>query len=300
MQIGPTTRVLVTGASGTLGWTVCEMLAAKCEVTGCYFSHPCVPEHVGSVRVDLGDPASIESAVAALRPEIVIHAGAVTDPDRCEAEPETALKVNFQGTQDVARLASGLGARLVYVSTDLVFDGKRGNYGEDDPPNPLNIYGMSKLHAEEAVRDCCPDALTLRSTLIYGSGSPVSKTSFGRLLDNLRAGRRVQLFTDQMRNPVFVEDLAAAILLALERDLSGLYHVAGAEAASRCEFGRQVCAVFGLDERLIVPITVDDAVFPARRPLNVTLNTDKLARDSGFVASDLFAGLSRAKDRSGS
>jgi len=103
-----------------------------------------------------------------------------------------------------------------------------------------------------------------------------------------------------MRNPVFVEELAAAILLALERDLSGLYHVAGAEAASRCEFGRRVCAVFGLDERLIVPITVDDAVFPARRPLNVTLNTDKLARDSGFVASDLFAGLSRAKDRSGS
>ena len=295
MDITPTTRVLVTGASGILGWTLCKMLASRCEVAGACFSHPCVPEDTKSVRIDLGDPASIKSEVDRLKPEIIIHAGAITDPDKCETSPEAAFRVNFQGTHDLARLAAERGARLVYISTDLVFDGKRGDYREEDVPHPLSIYGVSKLRGEEAVSECCKDALIVRSTLIYGLGSPVSKTFLGRLLDNLDAGTRVQLFTDQKRNPVLVDELAAAVVLAIERDISGLYHIGGSEPASRCEFGRRVCHVFGLDERLIVPVTMDDAVFPARRPLDATLNTGKFARDAGFATSDLFTGLTKVK-----
>jgi dTDP-4-dehydrorhamnose reductase len=296
MDMTPTTRVLVTGASGTLGSALCRMLASRCEVTGAYFSHPCVPEDAGSVRIDLGDPAGIRAAIDALKPAIIMHAGAMTDPDKCEAMPETALRVNFQGTQDLARLADACRSRMVYVSTDLVFDGKRGNYCEADIPHPLSIYGVSKLRGEEAVSDCCEDSLVVRSTLIYGSGGPVSKTFLGRLLENLSAGMRVQLFTDQKRNPILVDDLAAAVVLALERDLSGLYHVGGAETASRCDFGRMVCQVFGLDEKLIVPITMDDAVFPARRPLDATLNIEKFVRSTGFAPSGLSEGLARAKE----
>lgn len=297
MRLGPKTRVVVTGASGTLGWTLCEMLAHRCDVTGTYLSHPCVPEGVRGVELDLGDTTSIRAVVEPARPDIIIHAAAITDPDECENDPEKAFRVNFEATHEIALLAADLGARLVYVSTDLVFDGKKGDYHEEDPPCPLSIYGMSKLRGEEAVLDACPGALVLRSALIYGFGSPTSKTFLGRMLESLSEGRRMQLFTDQMRNPILVDDLAAGIFRAIEEDLSGLYHLGGGEAASRYEFGRRVCQVFGLGDDLLVPVTMDDVVFPAKRPLDATLNTSKFKASTSFVPCDLVVGLARAAQK---
>lgn len=161
----------------------------------------------------------------------------------------------------------------------------------------MSTYGVSKLRGEEAVLAVSPGAVVLRSTLIYGFAGPASKTFLGRMLESLSSGRRVQLFTDQMRNPVLVDDLAAGIVLAIKSDLGGLYHLGGGEAASRYQFGRRVCEVFGFSDELLVPVTMDDAVFAARRPLDATLNTAKFRDSTGFIPSDLRAGLARAAER---
>lgn len=296
MDMSAGTRVVVTGASGTLGWALCEALRDRCDVVGTYMSHPCVPTRVMGVELDLSDTLAIGAALRPARPDIIIHAAAITDPDACEKDAQKAFRVNFEATHELAQIAARLGSRLVYVSTDLVFDGKKGNYGEEDSPCPLNIYGMSKLRGEEAALATCSSTLVLRSTLVYGFGSPASKTFLGRMLDGLSAGRRMQLFTDQMRNPILVDDLATGIIRAIEGDLVGLYHLGGGEAASRYEFGRNVCRVFGFAEELLVPIRMDDVVLPARRPLDATLNTSKFKASTNFVPCGLWAGLTRAAE----
>jgi dTDP-4-dehydrorhamnose reductase len=296
VRISPQTRVLVTGASGSLGWAVSSALAARCKVTGTYLSHARVPDGVRGLRLDLAqDLTSIAAAVASAGPDVMVHAAAITDPDRCEQDVKAAFKVNFEATHEIALAASRQGSRLVYVSTDLVFDGRRGNYSENDQPRPLSVYGTSKLRGEEGALAACPGALVARSTLIYGFGSPSSKTFLARLLEVLGEGRRMQLFTDQMRNPVLLEDLAEAIVRALEKDLSGIYHVGGSESASRYDFGRVACRVFGYDEDLLVPVTMEDSVFPARRPQDATLDITKLVGATGFKPSGLLDGLTRAR-----
>jgi dTDP-4-dehydrorhamnose reductase len=290
------TRVLVTGASGSLGWTLSGMLASRCRVSGTYLTHPRLRDGVAGTRLDLAaDSASVADVVASLKPDVIVHAAAITDPDRCERDIGVALAVNFEATGRLASVASRLGARMVYVSTDLVFDGAKGNYREDDPPRPLSVYGTSKLRGEEVVLEACSDALILRSTLIYGLAGPARCTFLGRMLDNLAEGRRVQLFTDQRRNPILVDDLAAGIVTAIESDLAGRYHFGGSEAVSRYQFGKAACQVFGCDEALLVPVTMDDAVFPAKRPADATLDIGKFVGATGLAPCGLVEGLRRAK-----
>jgi dTDP-4-dehydrorhamnose reductase len=227
--------------------------------------------------------------------DVVIHSAAVTDPDACERDPEAALKVNFEATHRLASLARRCGAHFVFISTDLVFDGEKGNYTEDDQPRPLSLYGMSKLRAEEAVLAADPGNIVLRSALVYGFGSPASKTFLGRLLEALAGGSSAGLFTDQLRSPVLVDDLAEGIILGIENDMAGVYHLGGADAVSRYEFGRQVCRAFGYDEGLLVPTRMAEFEALARRPLDATLDSGKFTRATGFAPCGLAEGLERAK-----
>lgn len=295
MRITPSTRVLVTGASGSLGWAVARLLAARSEVTSAYFTHSRVPDGTAAVRLDLADAPSIESLFEGSKVDVVIHSAAVTDPDACERDPRAALKVNFEATQRLASLARFAGSYFVFISTDLVFDGAKGNYAEEDKPCPLSIYGMSKLRAEEAVLGADPRNVVLRCALIYGLGGSASRTFLGRMLEVLAGGSQVRLFTDQRRCPVLVDDLAQSIVLAIEEGLAGVYHVGGADAVSRYEFGQQVCRVFGYGEDLLLPTRMAEFEALARRPIDATLNSCKFRRATGFVPCGLAEGLARTK-----
>jgi dTDP-4-dehydrorhamnose reductase len=295
LRITPSTRVLVTGASGSLGWVVARALARRSEVISTYLAHPQVPEGTTGVRLDLADAPSIESFFERWKVDVVIHSAAVTDPDACERDPQAALKVNFDATHRLASLARRAGARLVFVSTDLVFDGAKGNYTEYDQPHPLSVYGTSKLRAEEAVLGADPGNVVLRSALIYGLGGRAGRTFLGRLLEALANGSPARLFTDQRRSPVLVDDLAEGIILAIEQGMSGLYHLGGTDAVSRYEFGQQVCRAFGYDEGLLVPTRMAEFEAPARRPLDATLDSGKFTRATGFLPCGLAEGLERAK-----
>jgi dTDP-4-dehydrorhamnose reductase len=235
--------------------------------------------------------------VARLRPEAVIHTAAVTNPDRCEIEPEAALRVNFQATAELAQAAGDLGCRVIFISTDLVFDGRQGHYKEEDEARPLSVYGTSKLRAEEAVLAASSSNVVLRSALLYGYGSPANGTFLTGLSGRLEAGEKVRLFTDQMRTPVTTTDLADAIIIALEKDLSGLFHVGGAESISRYDFGIKVCRVFGYDRELLEPILMADFDYVARRPLDTTFDITKFSAASGLRPSSVEAGLRKIREQ---
>jgi dTDP-4-dehydrorhamnose reductase len=275
------------------------MLASRAQVAGTYLTHPHVPEGVAAVRLDLGDAASVESLFVGRRVDAVVHSAAVTDPDACERDPVVALRVNFEATHRLASLARQAGARFVFISTDLVFDGEQGNYTEEDQAHPLSVYGTSKLRSEEDVLAIDDRNLVIRSALIYGFGSPVAKTFLGRLLDTLDAGGPARLFTDQLRSPVLVDDLARGVVLGIEEGASGIYHLGGPDAVSRYEFGQAVCRIFGYSEDLLVPTGMAEFEAYARRPLDATLNSAKFARATGFAPCELAEGLAHAKRKHG-
>jgi dTDP-4-dehydrorhamnose reductase len=294
LKLAPTTRVFVTGASGSLGWTLCRLLSSKCRIAGTYFRHPRVPESTVGVKLDLADLPSISATLDHFKPEVIFHAAAITDPDRCEENPGLAFAVNSDATRELASVALRLGSRLIFVSTDLVFDGEKGGYTETDPARPLSVYGASKLRAEQATLERGA-FVVIRSSLVYGFGSPVSRTFLGWMLSKLGRNEPIEVFADQKRNPVLVDDLAEAAVAAVEGDLVGLYHVGGPETMSRLEFGRQVCGVFGFGEALLRPTSMADFGFKAKRPVDSSLSTEKFTSATGFVFCPLRNALEQLK-----
>lgn len=256
-----------------------------------FFSNRCVPEGTCGLGIDLRNMASTLSRFEQCGPDIVVHLAAVTDPDRCETSPELAMRVNLEASAEIAGFAARHGCLMVFASTDLVFDGARGGYSEEDEARPLSVYGMTKLRAEQAVLEACPDAFVFRSSLIYGRGSPASGTFLSTMLKRLARGHRMPLFVDQKRNPVLADDLVSAILTAIEQDLGGLYHTAGPDVVTRYDFGRLVCQTFGYAEDLLTPIKMQDFAYEAQRPLDSTLDSTRFRAVTGFRPHSLLEGL---------
>jgi dTDP-4-dehydrorhamnose reductase len=260
-----------------------------------FCSNPCVPEGVRALKIDLSDGVSTEEQLAQCSPDVIVHLAALTDPDRCETSQESATRVNLEASVEIARFAGRHGCKMVFASTDLVFDGAKGGYTETDEAHPLSIYGTTKLRAEQAVLEACPDAFVFRSSLVYGWGSPVSGTFLSTMVDRLGQGQSMQLFVDQKRNPILVDDLASAVVTAIEQDISGLHHTGGPDVVTRYEFGRLVCEGFGYAEDLLVPIEMRDFAYVAPRPLDSTLDSGKFISATGFRALSLREGLARLR-----
>ena len=282
MKITDSLTVLITGVSGTLGWNLAKRLAGRCRVVGTFASHEVVPQGVEGLRLDLRDSKAIVKTIEGVLPDVIVHLAALTHPDECERTPEAAFRINRDASREIASVANRIDAKVVFASTDLVFDGRKGNYTEEDAAEPLSVYGRSKLEAEEEVLRACPEAFVFRTSLIYGFGSPVSRTFLTSLIEKLERGEPMKVFVDQKRSPILVDDLARAIVLALEKGLTGRYHIAGSEVLTRHEFARQVCEAFGFDETLLVPIKMAEFDYFAERPLDSSLDGTHFSYASGF------------------
>ena len=272
-------RVAVTGANGLVGGAAVALLAGRNEVLALGRGSCRLPS--GSytwIEADLGDGRTVEAALRDFRAEAVLHAGAMTDVDGCERDPEAAWRVNVGGTEEVARACRALRARLVAVSTDYVFDGAAGPYGEDDPPNPRGAYARSKRCGEEAALLLAPDCSVARTAVVY-SGRPGAKNTFAtQVVEKLRRGEPVKAFSDQIVSPTLAENGAAMVVeLLLETDYQGVLHTAGATALDRVDFARRVAVRFGLAGE-IVPVKTADVKLLAPRPLKAGLHVDRAAR----------------------
>jgi dTDP-4-dehydrorhamnose reductase len=234
----------VTGATGYLGRRVVAQAATRADVIGLVHRSepPPAPAGVRYRQLDLTRPAEVQVALATLQPDAVIHTAAANPGS--DAAGFTAVNVGGSAAVANAVAARRAGCRLVHVSTDLVHDGLHAPYTDDANPNPLNDYGRSKAEAEVIVLSMVPDAVAVRTSLIYGLDEPDRSTA--GFIARLRRGERLELFVDVVRQPVWVEALAACLIrLALDdRSTSGLLNVAGSEAVTRAAFGRALLDVW--------------------------------------------------------
>ena len=283
-------KILVTGASGLLGLNLSLMEIGNHTVVGVDRSKlASTPFEI--LKADLLDPQAERRILDMLRPDAVIHTAANANVDSCESDPEGARLLNAELPGKLADACAKRGIRLVHISTDAVFDGtKNGIYTESDTPNPLGIYARTKLDGEQNVLSANPNAIVARVNF-FGWSLSGTRSLPEYFFNKLSAGQPCNGFTDVYFCPLFVEDLAETLVRMLEKNLSGLYHVVGAEALSKYDFGQRIARQFGFDEALVIPKSVEESGLKARRSHNLRLSIHKLSTDLGVEIPAVSTGI---------
>jgi dTDP-4-dehydrorhamnose reductase len=284
--------VVVTGASGLLGRKLVEVLAKGYNVIP---THNTEPSHPNSLRMDVVDREQVIGVFNRSSPDVVIHAAAETGVDKCETNKEWAWRTNVIGTKNVAEACAKTGAKLVYMSTDYVFDGRKGLYREEDAVNPINYYGLTKLRGEEHVEKL-ESYVIARTSVLYGWHP--KKLNFATwVIDGLRKGHAINVAEDHYNSPTLADDLAEMIGKIIEMGARGIYHTAGNDRISRYEFALEIAGTFGLDRSLITPVGMADLkMWIAERPRDSSLCIDKTQK-RGIQPSGLARALEVMKNQ---
>jgi dTDP-4-dehydrorhamnose reductase len=270
---------LVIGASGQVGCHLAAALsAAGEEVVG---SAVAPTGRTGFTHLDIRDAGAVTRVIDELRPAAVYLPAALTDVDGCEERPRDSYATNVAGVANVVDAARRFGSRLVFFSTDYIFDGHGGPYEEDSPSSPICVYGWHKALAEQHVACHLDEWLIVRTTVVYG-WEPGGKNFIARLTASLREGREVRVPSDQLGTPTYAPALAAGVAQLALAGVRGVVHLAGPELLSRYDFARQAARVFGLDEDLVTPVATEELGQMAMRPLRAGLRTER-ARELGLA-----------------
>ena len=275
--------LLVTGASGLVGGHAAVRASSRFRVWAAYGGHPVSFPNIQSIALDLSDEKSIRSVFERVRPDCLIHCAAWSKLDDCEKNPRRSRKINVEATEFLAELSaqSGVpdrsGCRMIFTSSDMVFDGSRGNYSETDEPNPIQLYGRQKLEAERKIAAVLPNHAVARLALVYGKSLNGGRSFSGEIVEKLERGDGMALFTDQFRTPILVQDAADALIELAEHAFTGVIHLGGPERISRFEFGLKLAEAKGLSKSLIQHRLMAEISSEAPRPKDVSLDTS-LAR----------------------
>jgi len=263
-----------------LGSSLVPCLGSEHEVVGVDFND-----------FDISQEAAVQKAFGDLRPDFVFHLAAYTDVDGCEANPQMAKEVNAQGTRNVARACAEIGAVLLYVSTDYVFDGSLERpYREEDAPNPLSVYGQSKLGGEQHVQSLLPRHFLVRSSWLYG---PHGKNFVATILKIAKEREEIRVVSDQRGSPTYTQHLALKLAQMLRVQAYGIYHVTGAGNCSWFEFAQAILKLGGLERVRVVPISTQESGRRARRPANSVLENRRLIESNLGVLPHWKEGLAQ-------
>lgn len=258
-----------------MGGNLLKLTGPQFEVFTTYRTNSISIPGVQSVSLDVENEHDIRRVVNNIHPDIIIHCAARPDMDWCEKNERMAIRINAEATRVMAEICSGLGCRLIYASTDMVFDGEKGNYSECDDPNPINVYGRTKLEGENSVRALCTNYCIVRIALVYGTPVTGSNSFSQRIMERIVQGKVMPLFTDQYRTPILVIDLAKAILELAEHPFTGTLHLGGIERVDRYTFGLYMAKLKGLPVDLLMPVLMAEVPTTAPRPRDASLNTDR-------------------------
>ena len=262
------TRVLVTGAAGMLGTELVALFRREFDVT---------PADVA--EFDMRDASATDAFVAEAKPAVIINCAAYTDVDGAEGDPEAAFDVNAGGAENIAAAAERVGARVVQVSTDYVFDGTGDTpYAETDEPRPLGVYGRSKFAGERKVAEACSDALIVRTAWLYGHAGP---NFIERMLSLASSGRVLRVVDDQVGAPTNVRDLAGAILELIAVEATGVVNATNRGWCTWFEFAREILDLAGHEDIPVEPVTSQEFPRPARRPGYSVLSLARLVSLTG-------------------
>jgi dTDP-4-dehydrorhamnose reductase len=292
-------RILICGANGLLGQRLTLLLGSQTEYEVLSTSHhrTFVFDHqlFDYTQLDITKKSDVKSLLSSFHPTVIINAAGATNVDWCELHREEAWKVNVVGVENLIEAARRVGARLIHISTDYVFDGKHGPYGEEDIPNPLSYYGKSKLASENSLRIANIPYTILRTILLYGNGISVRDNFPLWVIKSLRGQATISCAEDQISNPTHINDLAFAVIKAYELNRNGVYHVCGSERISRYDFAVRTAEVFGLDPTLIQKVRSSDLHQVAQRPLATGFITLKAETELGLKSMDASQGLTLLK-----
>ena len=288
------------GGSGLLGSRITKIFSGKFETYATYISKKPPLDWCETRELDVRKKESVVKLIDEIRPGVVVHTAALTDVDYCESHREEAWELNAVGTSNVIEGCERVGASLVYISTDYVFDGKRGNYSENDPVNPISYYAVSKLEGEKLLEKCKIDYSVGRVSVVYGWNGPLQRANFATwVIKNLKEKKRINVVDDQYNTPTLADSGAEAVYLMVKNNAKGVYHITGCECINRYQFALSIAKVFGLDGSKITLGKTPELKQPAKRPYNSCLLTSKAERELGYRPMTASEGLDVMKKQGG-
>lgn len=265
-------RILVLGSSGLIGTSLTQMLKKSHIVFTT--SHERKNDD-SSINLDLLSDYSIEKAFELSRPEIVINLCAIyKNLDFCEDNKKLVMSINGTSLIPISKLSNKFRSFLINLSTDYVFDGKKGNYKESDLPSPINFYGVSKYEGEKNIQEIADRYCIVRTSMVYGRNS-VKKTLPDWILDEIRSGNELRIINDQYMTPTYLENLCKMLMEIIRSQYGGIIHLAGPERMSRYVFALKLLRVFGLSDDKLIPVESKEFSFGSKMPKDSSLNTEK-------------------------
>lgn len=296
-------RILITGANGLLGQALVRRVSQNREFDVLATARDDAPRFDGGscgyTPLDVTQPDAVENVFEDFAPDVVINCAAMSDVAECDENRNEAWATNARAVKRLAKHCNETRARLVQVSSDFVFNGKRGPYDEDARPDPVNYYGRAKLAGENAVREAGRSNWAIvRTVLLYGTGQGLSRSNVVLwMIDELSQGNQLHIVDDQYRTPTHVDDLATGIERLVDREKTGIYHISGRDLVSIYELACTVAEVFDLDASLIEPVSSDFFEDDVDRPPRTGFIVDRAAEELDYDPRSLEDGLRDLKDR---
>ncbi|MBU0764884.1 MAG: SDR family oxidoreductase [Bacteroidetes bacterium] len=296
--------ILITGSNGLLGQKLVKLLSGQGGhfVVATSLSANRMPHNESYLfeLMDITNASEINYIFSKHQPDIIINTAAMTSVDVCEENRADCWKVNVEGPALLAAAANNIGARLIQISTDFVFDGLTGPYSEEATPNPVSFYGISKLEAERMTVAAAKRWSVIRTILVYGFNTNMSRPTFVQwVVNNLSENKSIRVVDDQFRAPTLDEDLASACIEAAARDVDGFWHVSGRDFLSIYDFAVMIAGIFGLDGSLITPVNSTELNEKGKRPPRTGFILDKAITGLGYNPCSLSEGLQKVRTQTG-
>ena len=264
-------KVLITGSSGILGLELSNRLGELFDVLA-------LPKSGKNKFLDVTNLDMMHNIFKNFDPDFVINCAAYTNVDLCESNKQIARNVNVKGLMNLLKCMSKK-SKMIHISTDYVFDGKNGNYKENDMKEPVNYYGKTKLEADNLLMGSNSNYLIIRPNVLYSSNLNENNHFLSWVINSLKDKKEISVVNDQISNPVYISDLVEVVLSSLFVEYNGVYHFGSEDIISRYDFAILISKIFNLDENLVNPIKTCDLKQIAKRPLKSFLDCNKIVSD---------------------
>ncbi|QTD37229.1 NAD(P)-dependent oxidoreductase [Polaribacter batillariae] len=295
-------KIVITGSNGLLGQSLLNLLLQekeKYEVIG--FSrgkNRSGRDDFKYISIDITEELILKEKLQEIKPAVIINTAAMTQVDDCENNKEACDLLNVTVVKWLTEISKVINAHLIHISTDFIFDGKKGNYTETDTPNPLSYYGLSKLKSEEILTKSNINYTILRTILVYGKVFDMSRNNIVLWVKKMLAQKQeITIVNDQFRTPTYVEDLAMACKISLDKKATGIYHIASNELLSVYEIAQQIADAFALDKSFIKPTSTSTLNQTAARPAKTGFDLSKTNKELDFYPKSFKEDLERFKEK---
>ncbi|VEN74529.1 conserved hypothetical protein [Candidatus Desulfarcum epimagneticum] len=269
-------KMLITGVSGLLGSNLAYYFRDKYEILGLYNAHRVAIKGIYAQKSDLSKPRNIRKILSEFEPNIIIHCASLANVDECEIKKKKAKKINVEATKDLIDAILDKDVKIIYISSDSVYNGERGKNAEDDV-DPQNYYGLSKHEGEKEALSH-GKSLILR-TNFFGRNIQKNKNSLAEwILKELKAGKTINGFKDAYFSAIYIMQFARIIDVAMKKDLMGVYNCGSRDSCSKLEFAKKIAEIFLMDQEKIIPISIDYFPLNAKRGKDLSMNVDKIQR----------------------